>query len=270
MKYKISLLITITIIFSSCSDKQEYYTGNRINNHHEIILIYVDEETEKQLGSFPIDRKYYIHLLNSLKEFDTAAIILKFFFDEEKESDGLLAEKISEFDNIFSQASTDLEPISIVTKNYLSQFYFDSNIKTKDIEQILVSPNNKIGKSLHGVGHVNTNFNKKDVFMGIPALLPIKDNKTLPHLSIAITRFLDFDFEYNDDFINLQITEPKKTYKSLSFIDVMNNSTNINLDNCIVIVYVENEKTRNISTVYDEKLNSAELLADSINTLLLE
>ena len=84
MKYIINLLITITMIFSSCSDRQEYYVGNRINNHHEIILIYVDEETENQLGKFPIDRKCYIHLLNSLKKFDTAAIILKFFFDEEK------------------------------------------------------------------------------------------------------------------------------------------------------------------------------------------
>ncbi len=260
MRYKINLLITITIILSSCSDKQEYYVGNRINNHHEIILIYVDEETEKQLGHFPIDREYYIHLLNSLKEFDTAAIILKFFFDEEKENDELLAEKISEFDNVFSQATTDLKPINIVPKNYLSQFYVDSNIKTKDIEQILVSPNNEIGKSLQGVGHVNTDFNR-DILRGIPALLPMKDNKALPHLSIAIAKFLNFDIEYNDDFIDLQITEPRKTYKSLSFIDVMNNSTNINLDNCIVIVYVENEKTRNISTTYDKKLNSAELLA---------
>ncbi len=73
----------------------------------------------------------------------------------------------------------------------------------------------------------------------------------------------------SEGLLKLDLSEPKKINKTYSFVEVLNrNRGEMDFQNEIAIIYLENPKVRSIESGYKGLHNNAEILADSINTLL--
>ncbi|MCP4490098.1 MAG: CHASE2 domain-containing protein [Gammaproteobacteria bacterium] len=88
------------------------------------LFITIDDETERHLGKFPIDRKYYARAIDKLVEMKAKGVVFKFFLDQSKNKDMdlELASSISRLDTILQyQLKGDSQgslPASIIADSF--------------------------------------------------------------------------------------------------------------------------------------------------------
>ncbi len=79
----------------------------------------------------------------------------------------------------------------------------------------------------------------------------------------------DKEITRSDGLLTLDLSKPKSFYNSYFLIDIINRKKGeTDFNNKIVIVYIEDPSVRNIKSRYYTRHNNAEIVADSINTIL--
>jgi len=92
------------------------------------VVIMYDSLSEKNIGSFPPNRKIWADTINKLKEYNAKAIVLKFFFDLPKQEDELLSKSINNIPTFLQACFNENEP----SNNQLDSRFvakIDSNYK---------------------------------------------------------------------------------------------------------------------------------------------
>ena len=279
---KILILPSFILLFLSCSIEANYNMKSEMNDLHPIEIIYFDSNSQKELGEFPINRKYYGDLILEIEKDEPAYIILKFFFDTEKNEDILLSDTINQYDNILSQATTVLTPLTDTSEVVLQSLALDNmEIDIRNNEQIVL-PNPTLLNSFSGIGLVDfiTDGSK---YLDFPIVSKI-NGQFLPSLALTVGMNVtqskpsirndvltmgEKEIPLTDGLFKIDLSEPNQLYTTYSLIDVLNRKIGeMDFNNKIVIVFIDNESVRKIKSSYDDFHNSAEIVADSINSLL--
>lgn len=253
-----------------------------MNDLYPIEIIYFDSQTERELGPFPIKRSVYGDLIEKVESRDPALVILKFFLDSESEEDEALAEVIGRYDNVFSQASLLLEPLTEPSVDVLDNMAVGSDDTPVSGPVELVAPNQSLFDSFTGVGLVDFTGDK-GVFEDFPVYVEYQGWKR-PSLALISAAFLidkeirideeslwigGNEIPLRDNRYTLDLSEPETLYPVHSMIDVLSGNPRIlDFKGKVIVVFIDNPAVRSIKSEYDKLHNPAEIVADSINTLL--
>lgn len=274
------LFILLVLTASSCSQQGNYDMVSEMNPSHAIEIVYYDEASREQLGAFPLSRSVYADLVHEIEKDSPALVILKFFFDLEKDQDVILAEEISRYDNVLTQASAVLDSQAPVSEGDMRALSL--NDVSNGGSESIVLPNGTLINSFAGIGLVDfktigTEYMDFPLFQEVDKYeipsLALKSLMVLTGNEVTLKReYLQLGksrIDHSDGFCRIDLSEPGKFYKEHSMIDVLaNGADNIDFNDKIVIVFIDDDSVRNITSAYGSRHNSAEIVPDSINTLL--
>ena len=274
--------LPLFILLFSCNSKPNYDVISEMNNIAPIEIVYIDEKTINEIGSFPIDRKYYAQAIEQIEKGNPKYIILKFFFDTTSSSDIALSEVLKKYGNILTQTTihTDTTCSKSIVENLKISLNQYTNSSMDSIHLLL--PNDVLINDFIGIGHVDFLIrNSKSITLPIIEQI---DGVVIPSLALKIGMLIsNMDPIISDEMVilgeseillerkmlKLKISKPG-FYKSLSFIDVLKSEVETGeFHNKVIIIFVDFESVRNVQTVYDSPHNYAEIVADSINTVLI-
>ena len=273
-------LITL-FLFSSCSEKKNYEMTSEMNKRHQIELVYFDEESERTYGEFPVSRKYIAQLVDVIEQDEPAYVVLKFFYDAETEDDHFLSETLQKYHNIFTQTSAILKPLSPVSDEDIKKYSLSEITSKGKVSSTLIIPNNTLSDGFDGIGLVDF-ITKEGRYRNFPVFSNVRGN-SIPSLALALVTDmtkevpqLEDDFlvlgatkiEAPGGFMKIDLSEPESLYPIHSFAGILDSSDEHDFSNKIIIVFIENEGVRTISSDYAGLHNSAEIVADSINSFL--
>lgn len=282
MKKYIYLLSVILLFFVSCGNKHNYEMRSEMNNLYPIEIVYFDFDSRKELGDFPINRGIYGELIDEIEKDRPAFIILKFFFDTEKDEDFELSNILSKYDNILNQATTGLEQVNVTPDSVLSILAIDGiDIKIMNSNQIVL-PNSQLFHSFSGIGMVDFK-SRNGKYLDFPIMSQI-NGYYLPSLALKIGMMIsnsepvikdDVVFLDNKEIVDssgnfrIDLSSPKEFYNTHSFIEVLHRKQGaMDFSEKIVILFIEDPSVRKVKSKYKGLHNNAEIVADSINTLL--
>ena len=284
MKKVYFIFVTVTLLFiTACVDKPNYEMISEMNNMHTIEIVYYTAESDTELGEFPVSRNLYGDLIEEIEKDEPAYIILKFFFDTKKDQDLELSNTIGKYNNILTQATTGLEPVRITPDSVLEILSLDNiNLKSIDNKQIVL-PNNTLLNSFSGIGIVDFISTNSNEYLNCPLISQVK-GYYFPTLALKMgmlitdsepvykngtTSLGGKDLLTEDGMFRIDLSEPQEFYKTYSFVEVLNrNKEVINFSDKIIIVFIEDPAVRNVKSKYGKFHNDAEIVADSINTIL--
>ncbi len=189
-KMKNIVLIALVIILTNCSNNKDNYSMiSKMNKSHPIEIIYYDSKTADKLGSFPIDRKYYADLIESIEESKPKIVILKFFMDRTSSSDEYLHNVLSKYDNIFTQTTSFLVPDELINKNKIKKYalknYENTSINSNDT---ILLPNKNLIDDFAGIGFTDI-ISENDMYLDNPLVSKVED-LYFPSLALKIAMFL--------------------------------------------------------------------------------
>ena len=121
MKKVYFILVAVFLLFLTSCDEQNYGMISEMNNMHSIEIVYYTAESDAELGSFPVNRNVYSDLIEEIEKDKPAYIILKFFFDSEKDQDLVLSNTIEKYNNVLTQATTGFKPVRITSDSVLEK-----------------------------------------------------------------------------------------------------------------------------------------------------
>jgi len=284
MKEVYYILVAVLFLFlTSCIEEKNYEMISEMNNMHPIEIVYYADESDAELGKFPVERSIYGDLIEEIEKDEPAYIILKFFFDTEKDKDMELANKIGKYNNVLTQATTGLEPVRVTPDSVLEKLSLNNlSLKSIDHKQIVI-PNNTLLNSFSGIGMVDFISNNKKEYINFQLISKVR-GYYLPSLALEVgMKITGSEPVYNKNKFSLKgkglsdknglfridLSEPRKLYKTYTFAEVLNrNKEEISFKNKIIIVFIEDPAVRNVISKYGKLHNDAEIVADSINTVL--
>ena len=283
MKKVYFILVAVFLLFLTSCDEQNYGMISEMNNMHSIEIVYYTAESDAELGSFPVNRNVYSDLIEEIEKDKPAYIILKFFFDSEKDQDLVLSNTIEKYNNILTQATTGLDPVRIIPDSVLEKLSLNNiSLKSVDHKQIVL-PNDTLLSSFSGIGMVDFISSNKNEYLSFQLISQVR-GYYLPSLALKIGMMITgSEPVYKKDSINLggkellnangmfriDLSEPHGLYEIYSFVEVLNrNKGDIDFSDKIIIVFIEDPAVRNIISEYEKLHNAAEIVADSINTVL--
>lgn len=277
------VLVAVLILFLTSCDEQNYEMISEMNNIHPIEIVYYTAKSDSGLGKFPVSRNIYKDLIKEIEQDKPAFIILKFFFDTVKDQDLELSKIIGKYNNILTQATTGLEPVRITPDSVLEKLALKNiSLKCVDNKQIVL-PNDTLLNSFSGIGMVDFISSNKNEYLNFQLVSQVR-GYYLPSLALKVGMMItDSEPDYNKNNFTLKrkelsdenglfridLSEPRKLYKTYSFTEVLNREKEeINFENKIIIVFIEDPSVRNVKSKYGKLHNDAEIVADSINTVL--
>ncbi len=237
MKKVYYLLVAIFLLFiTSCEEEQNYEMISEMNNIHPIEIVYFDADSDAELGKFPVERSVYGDLIEEIEKDGPAYIILKFFFDSEKDQDIALSNTIRNYNNILTQATTGLDPVKISPDSVLEKLSLNNiSFKSVDHEQIVL-PNDTLLSSFSGIGMVDFISSNKNEYLSFQLISQVR-GFYLPSLALKMGMMItDSEPVYKKDSINLggkelltingmfriDLSEPHGLYETYSFVEVLN------------------------------------------------
>jgi len=284
---KIKLILSpgiIALLFVSCGKTPNYENSSLQNSLFPIEIIYFDSSSEETLGPFPIDRNYYARILDTIEPSGPKYVILKFFFDTETDSDEALSGQVKKYGNVLTQSTSFLEPLQKTSQEQLEEISITLDSKKLFKQDTMILPNPILFESFAGIGHVDFEIRNGE-YQNCPLAMSVS-GKVIPSLALRVGMMVSgSDPEWVDGSISLDgtplsdrngrfrlnLSEPENLYPTYSFIDVLEgNPADYNFQDRIVIIFIDNTSIRNISSEYDGKHNPAEIVADSINSVLLK
>lgn len=257
--------------------------SNYVFAKDDIVLIYVDQKTEKSLGDFPIARSHYAKLVEVASKHKPKYIILKFFYDLKKEGDEVLINEIKKHKNILTQAysySGDEKSSMDISKHAIST----KGLKLDQIDT-LIYPYKEMVEAFSGIGFVNGISNqegkaidfeifssyKGKVYPSLPLLVLEKEMNAKSTIENNILRIGSKEIKIKKDFgMKLKLKKPG-SYKTFSMIDVIKGRIDKKeLENKILIVFYNGPKLTLAPAVNGYSYNPAEFVANAIEHLLNE
>ena len=281
-KYFLLLLILTSLIAISCENSKNYEMKSEMNKLYPIEIVYFDSNSQKELGEFPVNRNVYIKLIEKIEKDKPAYIILKYFFDTEKKEDNDFAKTLRGYKNILTQATTGLSQVRITPNSVLEHLALKNvTLKTHNFNEIVL-PNETLLPSFAGIGMVDF-ITKNDEYRDCPIVSEV-NGFYLPSLALKIGMMVTNsepiinnnvlylngkEISVPNGMFKINLSKPKSLYKTYSFIDVLNKKIQeMNFKNKIVILFIEDPSVRFIKSDYIDLHNNAEIVADSINTML--
>lgn len=86
-----------------------FWSRGKIPVTDKLVVIEIDDDTLKKLGSFPFDRSYHAVLIQALNEHGAKGIVFDMFFSEPQESDTQFAEAIRRAGNVYLPSVFEME-----------------------------------------------------------------------------------------------------------------------------------------------------------------
>ena len=255
-----------------------YRKVTELNRHHPISILYVDEASQKALGKFPIDRRHYADLLTQLAPAKPRFVVLKFFFTDPRPGDAALIRALQTETNVLTQFGgvPQDEGYSVAQ---LARWSRGSNTFSFPDFPHVWPPTPDLAKSFTAAGTVNLStdhgFFLVTSIRGIdyPSLsLAVleqelaasavihRDRVTAGKVSIPLRPDGTFTFD---------LSEPGKLYPAYSFVEVLTGRVPATtFSNQIVLVFARTPEAPLFPLGYPRPHDAAELVADTINTVL--
>jgi len=272
------------LLLVSCGQKPNYEMISQQNSLHPIDIIYIDKKTEELLGAFPLDRNYYAQILNSIESSHPKFVVLKFFFDKITESDKILSQQNNKFRNVLTQSTSYLQPLSEVSQNQIENVSVQLEANSLPEGDSILLPNSVLFESFLAIGQVDFKIDNNE-YIDCPLATSVTGN-VIPSLALRIAMLITGSdpmwvensitlkgHSLSDEKGNMRInlSEPEALYPTYSFIDVLESEPgDYDFKDKIVIVFVDNASIRSISSQYERSHNPAEIVADSINSILMK
>jgi CHASE2 domain-containing sensor protein len=255
-----------------------YRTVTQLNHHHPISIIYVDEASQKALGKFPIDRRYFGELVTRLSPAKPRFVVLKFFFTDPRPGDAALIQALQSVTNVLTQFGgvPQDEGYSVAQ---LARWSRGSNTFSFPDFPHAWPPTPELAKAFTAAGTVNLSadhgFSLVTSIRGIvyPSL-PLavleqelattavihRDQVTVGKISVPLRPDGTFTFD---------LSEPGKLYPAYSFVEVLTGRVPAaTFSNQIVLVFAKTPDAPSFQLGYPQPHDAAELVADTINTVL--
>ena len=115
------------------------------NTQEDIVIVTIDDQSIKELGSWPWAREYHASLISKLNQSGADLIAFDILFEFPKAKDNILAQAIKKANNI-------ILPYKLNLKAYRNYFDF-SNTKYKIVDMNYPVP--KVKKNALGLGYLN-------------------------------------------------------------------------------------------------------------------
>jgi CHASE2 domain-containing sensor protein len=246
-----------------------------------IVLIYVDQNTEKSLGEFPIARSHYAKLVEVTSKHKPKYIILKFFYDLKKAGDEILINEVKKHDNVFTQAysfkgqeksNLDISKYSISAKG-LEHAPFES----------LMFPYKEMSEAFSGIGFVNgivsedgrvkdfeiVSSYKGKAYPSLPLLILEKEMKAKSSIQNNVLSIGSKKIKISNDLgMKLKLKKPG-SFKTYSMIDVINGKVRkAELQDKILIVFYNGPKLTPAPAINGYSYNPADVVANAIDHIL--
>ncbi len=267
-------MLVSMLLMVSCDSQPKITLESTMNDAYTISIVY--------FPSIPESRLEYIPLIEAIENDEPAAIILKFFFDEPRAEDASFAEALAAYENIITQSSLLLEQIAPSDPAVIQSFSIYSESPQPD-EINIVLPNDKISGSFAALGL--TDFPVQGEELQGFDLVTKSNGYLFPSIALVTLSFLTGqEIEYQPDSIrvgdivfpdpamtmNLQISESGffPRYELSEVLDKPSDS--VLFSGHIVLVYVDIPEVWRFRAGYGSAHNNAEIVADSINTILLK
>lgn len=255
-----------------------YRTVTELNHHHPISIIYVDEASQKALGKFPIDRRHYADLITRLAPAKPHCVVLKFFFTDPRPGDKALIDVLRSQTNVLTQFGGQVQDEGYSVTQLAPWARGTNTFSFPDFPQAL-PPTPELAKAFSSGGTVNlsgTNaFRLVTSIRGIvyPSL-PLavlerelattavvhREHVTVGKVSIPLRPDGTFTFD---------LSEPGKLYPTYSFVEVLTGRVlAATFADQIVIVFAQTPEAPRFQLGYSRAHDAAELVADTINTVL--
>ncbi|MBF0216197.1 MAG: CHASE2 domain-containing protein [Candidatus Omnitrophica bacterium] len=153
----------------------------------DLVIIHIGDETLKQLGEWPIPRKYHGLLVKALSSAGAKYIIFDIFFSENGPEDKLFADDIKSSPNVYMPYVFDIDLEDTKNPYYKAVGYLAPLIDTF-----------KEACTVDGVTHVGYINVQPDIDGKVRRIIPFVecDGKFFPHLTLRIAleeKGIDFD-----------------------------------------------------------------------------
>ena len=117
----------------------------QVNSQEDIIIITIDDQSIKELGSWPWSREYHANLISKLNQAEAEIIAFDVLFEFPKSEDDILAQTIKSANNV-------ILPYKLNLKAYRNYFDFsDTKYKIDSINY----PISQFKKNALGLGYLN-------------------------------------------------------------------------------------------------------------------
>jgi adenylate cyclase len=144
--------------------------------HHDIVVVAIDDQSLKELGAFPWDRKKYIPVIENLEKAGAMSIGFDIMFNEKSsnpESDKAFADALAKYDNIILPAQAEFSgKFNDINNSNVTIKHPNEPITSKSV--IVPLPE---FAAVAQVAHVNANYDKDNVIR--KTFLQIKTPKGL-------------------------------------------------------------------------------------------
>lgn len=259
-------------------DAPAYRSVTQLNSRHPISVIYVDEASQKELGKFPLDRRHYADLLTRLAPTKPRYVVLKFFFTDPRPGDAALIRALQSATNVLTQfAGVDQDEGYSVAQ--LASWARGSNTFSFPDFPHAWPPTPELAKAFTAAGTVNGGTQDGFFFvtsirgivypslplvvlereLGRPAVIQ-RDHVTVGKVRVPLRPDGTFTFD---------LSEPGKLYPAHSFVDVLAGRVSANtFSNHVVLVFAQTPDAPVFRSSYAQPHGAAEIVADTINTVL--
>ncbi|TYB31929.1 MAG: CHASE2 domain-containing protein, partial [Candidatus Mcinerneyibacterium aminivorans] len=228
----------------------------------KIVFVDIDDKSLNQIGKWPWKRTVYSSFIKKIEEFNPSLLLLDIYFPEKSKEDDEFAKTLSNYDNIgcvynFTKQKNLL--IDPATKNNIRKWAIKTNKKDtfKQIKSILptvhpISDNVFLGHDLMIKG-ADEKYKKIPEFVihngylypSITTVLYLKyRGYSVQDLVLEDDEFITRDRIIPVDkkglrYVDYYISESnRKTFRHISFVDILEEKVKINLEGKIVFVGV--------------------------------
>lgn len=188
------LISPLLVLSNSLYDRD--MKGTMTNDyHHDIVVVAIDDESLKELGVFPWDRKNYIPVIEHLEKAGVLSIGFDVMFNEKSsnpESDKAFAETLAKYDNIILPAQADFTgKFNDINNSNVTIHHPNEPITSKSV----VMPLPEFAKVAQ-VAHVNANVDKDNVIRKTFLRINTPEGM-IDSLAVQTARNLDIDVDTN-------------------------------------------------------------------------
>jgi adenylate cyclase len=223
------LLVTPLLVLSNTLYDQDMKWSLTNEYHHDIVVVAIDDESLKELGAFPWDRKVYIPVIEALEKAGAATIGFDIMFNESSkspESDKAFADTLAKYDNIILPAQAEFSgKFNDILNSSLTKRPKNEPITSKGVTMPLPE-----FSSVSQIAHVNANFDTDTVIR--KTFLQINTpNGLIDSLSVKLAKNLDVDVDntflkrYPNSEMQIKYDLQSSAFQVIPFSQLMNDTT---------------------------------------------
>lgn len=255
-----------------------YRQVTAMNQRYPICIVNVDAASQRALGEFPIDRKYYAQLLSRLRASQPRFVILKFFFTDPRSGDAELLAALKGSSNVLTQFAGASQDEGYPVRQLLPWSRGSNTFGLPDFPHAW-PPTPELAAGFVAAGSVNggpeAGFQlvtsiRRTVYPSLALAVLEQELQVKAKVSMGEVEVGPVKLPISaEGTFTVDLSEPGRLYARHSFIEVLNGSTPpASFSNHIVIVFADAAGAPTFRSRYAQPHGAAEIVADTINTVL--